>query len=172
MSHPHRAIACVVLLLTVSLPAAAQVPVQCPCLAGTPPPPAREVGVTWSAWASGNDTRSLGLSYGRYLTKDTSLEVALDVGRGDRSVFTLSSVQLRAAPRDARSPLSLVLGVAHATADLPAAGDPRGLALLLGGGAYIRPSTRVAVRTDLQLLKFRDHAVAGRLVVTALFGLD
>lgn len=137
-----------------------------------PDPPECEIGVTWSSWLStSGDVETLGVSYGRYLSKELALEAAVDIGRHEKA-FTLSSVQLRAVPTNYGSPVSLVVGVAHATPGLPGWPQPRGFGLLVGGGMAFRVGPSFTFRMDLQLLRFRDDAAAGRGALTILVGLD
>ena len=128
--------------------------------------------MSWSGWMSGASVRgSLGMSYTRYVAKDVAVEAAIDIGRDQRH-YALSSVVMRTVPRDFDPPLTATVGVALATDALPGTGGPRGLGFIVGGGGHFRFTSSLAVRTDVQLLFFRDDAVSARFLVSTLIGLD
>ncbi len=138
-----------------------------------PDPPEREIGITWSDWAASGSSSSgsLGMSYGRYLAKNMAVEAAVDFGRDTRP-YALSSIVLRTVPRDFDLPFSGSVGLAFASAGIPGVNGPKGLGFILGGGGQVRFTSSLAFRLDAQLLLFRNDALAGRVLVSTLIGLD
>jgi hypothetical protein len=161
MRDTCRILLCSALLVVCGTPVSAQ-------MAPMPGPPEREINVTWSAWAAdATGVRSLGIGYSRYLTRQLTVEAAVDVGR-DEGTFTVATALLRTG---AASPFSAVIGVA-ATPGTPGANDPEGLGLVWGGGLNFRLAKAFGFRVDAQALSFREKAVSGRLLVSAMFALD
>ena len=160
--HPCRLFT---LALVVMIPSTLQAQAIAP--GPGPAPPLREVSVTWSTWASDTDVRSIGVGYGRYLSRQLAVEAAVDVGGGE-GAFTVATAVLRTG---AASPFSAVIGIA-ATPGAPGANRPEGLGMLYGGGLNFRVATGFAFRVDAQALVFREKAVSGRLLVSAMFALE
>jgi hypothetical protein len=140
-----------------------------------PPSPEREVGMIYSVWNLGYPyyARSLGASYGRYLSEAVSVEGALEVARADHRTFGLSTLQLRGTAPTSYGPGSIVVGLAHSLASRQHPAAPRGLGWLVGAGLQPRVNSAFALRGEVQLIRFpSDDSAAIRLTIGVLAGLN
>jgi hypothetical protein len=151
-------------------------------------PPKREIGIHMAGWAfggaspnsaepccdgpSGGTVGLGGATYTRSLTEGAAIETGFDTGRGSGHQFTALTARFvarRYSP--AIGEVFVSLGLADAIAARELRYYPRGLGLVVGGGAQPRLTNRLSLRGQVDLLRFQN-VLGLRVGIGAFVGFD